>query len=333
MPGRIALLALALGAVVASSAAAPAFAGKAGRPAQPKAAAADPAVFSADPALAADLHTGGPHDTPPDPASDDPALAAHLRAAPHDAPASVDPALAADLRAALQPANAPPDEAAPPADASGEPSGVAARFAAWVTASDDNGTLPFMIVDKLAAEVSAFDASGQLLGRAPVLVGLARGDDSAPGIGEEKLSAISPDERTTPAGRFVATFGPSAHGPVLWIDYDNSISMHPVITTNPKEHRLQRIKSSSPDEHRISFGCINVPAKFYHDVVQKAFHGGVLVYILPDTKPLADFFPAFAAADYADDGSKPMSQAERCADPLLREIPTYLETGEPRACP
>lgn len=176
-------------------------------------------------------------------------------------------------------------------------SGQAAQIASWVIATGDNGPLPFVIVDKLAAKIFVFDPGGSLMGGAPALVGLARGDDSADGVGDRELSAITPDERTTPAGRFVANFGLAAgHRTVLWVDYANAISLHPVVTSNPKEHRLARIRSKDADAHRISFGCINVPAAFYHKVVLKAFNGGAgVVYILPDTKPLEEVFPAYAA--------------------------------------
>ncbi len=194
----------------------------------------------------------------------------------------------------------------PPADRAQQPSGAAARLADWIIASDDNGRLPFMIVDKLAADVFAFDAQGAVVGHAPALVGLTPGDDSAPGVGDLPLSAIAPAERTTPAGRFVAFLGPSdGEGTVLWVDYPDAISMHPVITTNPKEHRLQRIRSATPEDHRISFGCINVPAAFFHEVVVKdAVSSGWIVYVLPDTKPLTDVFPTFAALDVSRSGAK-----------------------------
>jgi hypothetical protein len=176
------------------------------------------------------------------------------------------------------------------------PTGTAAQIADWVSAADDNGALPFMIVDKLAAKIFVFDAGGRLLGSAPALVGLTPGDDSAEGVGERPLSAIAPEERTTPAGRFVAHFGAAkGHARVLWVDYADAISLHPVITTNPAEHRLKRIKSDAPEDHRISFGCINVPATFYKVVVLKALKGGrAVVYILPDTRTVEEVFPAYA---------------------------------------
>jgi hypothetical protein len=74
--------------------------------------------------------------------------------------------------------------------------------------------------------------------------------------------------------------------------------MHAVVTSNKKEKRLQRINSPTIDDNRISFGCINVPTKFYTASVSPLFKQGGVVYILPDTKPLEDVFPALHADAY-----------------------------------
>jgi hypothetical protein len=172
---------------------------------------------------------------------------------------------------------------------------TAERLAAWIMSSGDNAGLPFAIVDKLGARVTVYNARGRLVGAAPALTGLAQGDDSAPGIGERSMSAIRPEERTTPAGRFIASLGPAkGEGQVLWIDYGAAISMHPVVTGSPKDHRRRRLRSASPEDHRISYGCVNVPANFYRNVVARTFKGtrGV-VYVLPDTKPIEDVFPSY----------------------------------------
>jgi len=165
----------------------------------------------------------------------------------------------------------------------------------WVLATGDNHRRPFVIIDKIEARVFVFSAKGRLTGAAPALLGLARGDDSAPGVGQRKLSAIRPEERTTPAGRFIAAFGPGeGRTPVLWVDYDTAISLHPVITSNPKERRLERLRSSDPQDNRITYGCINVSAVFYRDVVRPAFASATgVVYILPETRPLEADFPGF----------------------------------------
>lgn len=174
------------------------------------------------------------------------------------------------------------------------PSGTAQLMAGWIMDSGDNGGLPFVIIDKPAAKAFVYSKDGQLLGSAWVLVGLATGDDFLPGIGTMPLAAIKPEMRTTPAGRFVANFGHDLETEVLWVDYDKAVSLHRVINTEPAERRLQRIVSSKPGDHRISFGCINVPAKFFDTVVEPTFRQEKgIVYILPDVKTLQAAFPKF----------------------------------------
>ena len=127
------------------------------------------------------------------------------------------------------------------------------------------------------------------------MLGQSSGDDSAPGIGTRKLADIRPEERTTPAGRFVASLGHNLHGgEILWVDYDAAISLHPVVTSNPREQRLQRLASATPLDNRISYGCINVPPKFYQGVVSPSFkQSDGIVYILPETRPASTVFPGY----------------------------------------
>jgi len=175
---------------------------------------------------------------------------------------------------------------------SATPSHGAREVADWAVASDDAHGLPFLIVDKPAATLYVFDAGGRLTGSSPVLLGLAHGDDSVPGIGERPMAQIRPNERTTPAGRFRAERGVNSHGEdIMWIDYDAAVSMHRVRATNPKERRLERLRSATIADNRISYGCINVPASFYERHVVPAFAAGhAVVYVLPETKPLRDYF-------------------------------------------
>ena len=169
------------------------------------------------------------------------------------------------------------------------------QVADWVVDSGDNRGLPFVIVEKKDAEVFVFDPRGQILGAAPALVGLAPGDDSVPGIGDRPLADIRPEERTTPAGRFTASLGHDLGKlDVLWVDYADAISLHRVITTNPKERRLQRLATPTPLDNRISYGCINVPKSFFEHIVQPAFTGtNGIVYVLPEIKSMRDVFPTY----------------------------------------
>lgn len=162
----------------------------------------------------------------------------------------------------------------------------ARQLADWVIDSNNHRGLPFVIVDKKHATVFVFHRNGRLRGSAPVLLGVAIGDDSAAGVGLKKLSAILPHERTTPAGRFVATLDHNVHGvEILWVDYDAAISLHRVITTVRKDQRAQRLASPTPLDNRISYGCINVPAAFFDGIIGPAFKGtNGIVYILPETR-------------------------------------------------
>lgn len=166
------------------------------------------------------------------------------------------------------------------------------RIAGWAAGGGDAQGQPFMIVDKKAAEVHVFDATGRLTGTAPVLLGSARGDHSVPGIGQSPISAVRPFERTTPAGRFVTAPGRNLDGePVVWIDYEAAVSMHRVRATVARERRLARLASASAADNRISYGCINVPVSFYESVIWPAFSREPgIAYVLPDKKPLHEIF-------------------------------------------
>ena len=158
-------------------------------------------------------------------------------------------------------------------------------MADWVVRSGDNANMPFAIIDKVNAKVYAFSASGELYGAAPVLLGMAEGDTTIPGIGNKPLSQIPPSERTTPAGRFVSQIGRNHKGKeILWVDYDQSLSLHPVADV-PGQRRPERLASLTSSDNRISWGCINVPKPFFKNVISDKFSGTYsVVYIMPETR-------------------------------------------------
>lgn len=210
-------------------------------------------------------------------------------------------ALALALALALPTAAAaiPPEATQQQAD-SGEaeekagPSVGAQRVADWIAASGDNASLPYLIIDKSTASLRLFDAKGKALAEAPVLIGIASGDDATPGIGSKNLAEIGPAEKTTPAGRFLAKFGLAVgRERVLWVDYGTSVAIHPIPkTASKKERRRQRMLSATSDDNRITFGCINVPIAFYGKALRPLFQKkGGYVYVLPDTKSLEEVFP------------------------------------------
>lgn len=174
------------------------------------------------------------------------------------------------------------------------------EVANWVVHSNDNQTgddrhLPFVILDKKDARIYVFDATGRLRGAAPALLGMGRGDIAIPGLGARELSNIAPKDRITQAGRYVSYIGLDTHNEeVLWLDYQDGLAIHRVITTNPKERRLERLNSPTPSDNRISFGCINIPVKFFEQVVLPTFTGTKsIVYVLPETMPAHKVFASY----------------------------------------
>jgi hypothetical protein len=181
------------------------------------------------------------------------------------------------------------------ADLVGHSASADARFIAdWVADSRDNRDLPFAILDKREATVYVFDAGAKLVGASPVLLGLSAGDEAISDIGSRPIALVRPEERTTPAGRFVSAPGRNASGEdVVWVDYADSVSMHRVRPVDPKERRLQRLASPDPTERRISYGCINVPVAFYEAVIHPVLGAGRgVVYVLPETKSVRQVFAA-----------------------------------------
>lgn len=171
------------------------------------------------------------------------------------------------------------------------------ELAGWIVGARDNLGYPFAIIDKAAAQVFVFGPDGRLRGAAPGLFGSAIGDHTVDGIAGLALRDIPAADRTTPAGRFVGGFGPSiGGGRTLWIDYDSAVSIHPLSTGVPVERRAERLASPSPDDNRITHGCVNVSDEFFETVVRPTFERGGVFYVLPERATLAETFPEFAQA-------------------------------------
>jgi len=225
-----------------------------------------------------------------------PALAT---AAPVKRPAAA-PAKQRGARAPKPPIAAATAPAEPPALI---PSAGVTQVAQWVTAAGDNHGLPYLIVDKTQAALFMFDGKGVPLAREAVLIGIAPGDDATAGVGSKKLAEIGPAEKTTPAGRYLARFGVPFRGErILWVDYATSVALHPIPSdASKREHRRDRMLSPTPDDNRITFGCINVPKAFYAKLLRPRFaKKGGYVYVLPDTKPIEEVFPRLRVQQVID---------------------------------
>lgn len=158
----------------------------------------------------------------------------------------------------------------------------------WVMAQGDNQGLPFGIVDKKSARMFVFDANGRLRGASSALLGLTPGDHSIPGIEQREVASLREYERTTPAGRFVSEPGRNLQGEaIVWFDYAAKLVIHRLRPAPARERRPERLASATPDDKRISMGCVVVPVDFYETVVSSVLGKGYgVVYVLPESLPV-----------------------------------------------
>jgi len=213
------------------------------------------------------------------------------------------------------PRHAPPATAVRPqggvhqADMAGEPASIdVRRMANWVAVSDDNGTRAFVIIDKPQARVYLFGPDAHLRAAATALLGSARGDDTVPGVGDKPIKEVLPEEKTTPAGRFIARVGESSTRgeDVVWVDYEAAVSMHRIIKV---PERLKAMATPDVEDNRMSFGCINLPDAFYEGQLRPAIdHHGLVVYVLPETPPIEQTFASFYDVDPATNAPLKMAQ-------------------------
>jgi hypothetical protein len=180
------------------------------------------------------------------------------------------------------------------------------HIADWAVHSGDNKGMPFIIVDKVHARAAAFDRTGKLLRSTPILIGMGVGDAFEPGVLQMDMHDTMPSQRITPAGRYVAEEDLNLAGErVLWVDYDAGIAIHKLPAKKTQQRRHERMRSSNPADHRITYGCINVPAEFYDQVVRRNFRAkGGIVYVLPDSAPVQAVFKSY------DVGERRISTAE-----------------------
>lgn len=174
-----------------------------------------------------------------------------------------------------------------------------ARYAVrWVLATQDNQGMPFVIVDKKNARIFVFESKGQLLGASAALLGLSPGDTDVTDIAHRQPTSLSTVERSTPAGRFLTEPGRNLNGEaVVWMNYAARLAIHRLRPSAAHERREARLASATPDDNRISLGCVIVPESFYDTVISPAFgksHG--VVYVLPETRSVQHMFNAMHAS-------------------------------------
>ena len=144
----------------------------------------------------------------------------------------------------------------------------------------------FMIADKQAGMIHAFNADGSLLVQDSALFGKDIGD-------KVTTSSFQGGPKITPAGKFTIKVSKDesyAGGYVLGMEetYDAGegswVAIHAAYLGNTGEKRLERLASGDAKEKRVSYGCINTT----HDTFLNKFKpnldkfDGGMVFVLPE---------------------------------------------------
>lgn len=126
-----------------------------------------------------------------------------------------------------------------------------------------------LIADKKGGSIYVYNNETQQLLSNPALFGKNKADKVDLTIYDSR----KPSANITPAGEFnvMQHFSLRLNEPIIsFIRGSHKIAaIHPLWMKNPNQHRPQRLKSKTPDDNRITNGCINVDPDFFYDVLVK----------------------------------------------------------------
>jgi hypothetical protein len=155
--------------------------------------------------------------------------------------------------------------------------------------------LPFTVIDKPNAKLYAFLKDGRMVGSSSVLIGATKRDALTPSWGTQTLDEMKETDKVTPAGVFTGRFSLSSeYGSTISLEETESpstfVAIHRTYLGTPSENRLARYATPTPEDNRVSYGCINVPSSFYDNVLTLNFKGKSQIYVMPDNSDARAFF-------------------------------------------
>lgn len=141
--------------------------------------------------------------------------------------------------------------------------------------------LPTLTADKKKGTISVYFPDKKETITKPALFGKVKSNK----LNMNNYNIHSRFDGITPAGTFPITkiFSWKMNEPILVFIKGTAAlgSIHPLWMGNPDQKRVQRLNSETPDDNRITGGCINVDPKFFYAVLDK-LPNGVILTILPE---------------------------------------------------
>ena len=161
----------------------------------------------------------------------------------------------------------------------------------------------FMIADKPNGVIHVFGAKGEYITSGAALFGKQSGDVLvSTATAEDMVDA----DKVTPAGTFKLRLAPNkdytggyffalmgSNGRTIGRDANGrggSVAIHSVYTYAVAENRINRLKSATAADNKISFGCINTSEKMFLDDLlprKEEFNGG-MVFVMPDNVTMTE---------------------------------------------
>lgn len=146
----------------------------------------------------------------------------------------------------------------------------------------DQSKLPKIIADKRNGKISVIFPDTNKTIETPALFGKKKSDILNMEVYKDRSI---PNDFVTPAGIFFIKkmFSHRLNEPMLvFIEgQDRVASIHPLWMGNPKQDRAGRLRSPSPDDNRVTGGCINVDPDFFYKVLNN-LPDGISLTILPE---------------------------------------------------
>lgn len=152
----------------------------------------------------------------------------------------------------------------------------------------------YYIVDKPTATIYAINSNGKGIASSPVILGATKGEIPNTADTEKPLyNQIA----TTPAGKFElihsdidSTIYKGKSLALLGTDY---LAIH-IVYPDPEEYkkRIKALKTSTPNDNRISWGCINVSENFWTSSIAPYAKNGSTIFITPDYQSTTTLDPS-----------------------------------------
>jgi hypothetical protein len=140
---------------------------------------------------------------------------------------------------------------------------------------------PVVTVDKVKATISVYWPETKKTITQPALLGRVKANELDMGV----YDGNKPFNHITPSGEFKLTKMLSwklDEFMLVFVKGDIKLAaIHPLWNGNPDQRRIQRLKSETPDDNRVTSGCINVDSDFYYTVLN-TLPDGTIVNILPE---------------------------------------------------